>query len=213
MARRKTLLVNGETYHVFNRSAHKIPIFKTKRDYSIFLEAMWYYTQPFPPIRFSIYRTTKSQYDLDFSSRLVTVVNYSLMPNHFHFTLKQEMDGGIRDFVRRLTSSFAHYYNKKYNTSGPVFTGNFKAVRVEDEEQLVHLSRYIHLNPVTSHMVEKPEDYLYSSYNVYLGKEKSSFIDAKMIMTNTNPANYEKFVNNQASYQRELRDIKHLIIE
>lgn len=213
MGLRKTILATGEIYHVFNRSAHKIPIFRSKKDYTLFLEAAEYYLQPFPPTRFSIYRKMKNQYKLDFSNNLVSVLNYCLMPNHFHFTLRQKSESGIKDFIRRLTGSFAHYFNKKYDTLGPVFTGNFKATRVESEEQLIHLSRYIHLNPVTGHLVEKPEDYPYSSYRIYLKKEKSKIVDPSIILGMMKPANYEKFVLNQIDYQRRLDELKHLIIE
>lgn len=213
MGHRKTVLATGEIYHVFNRSAHKMTIFRSRKDYLIFLEAASYYLQPFPPTRFSMYRRMKNQYELDFSSNLVTILNYCLMPNHFHFTIRQETENGIKDFIRRLTGSFAHYFNQKYDTSGPVFTGNFKAVRLEDQDQLVHLSRYIHLNPVTSYLVEKPEDYDYSSYRIYLNNEKSNFIDSDLALGGMKRQDYEKFVLDQIDYQRYLKSIRHLIIE
>ncbi|MBI4990582.1 transposase [Candidatus Gottesmanbacteria bacterium] len=135
------------------------------------------------------------------------------MPTHFHFTLKQEMDNGIRQFIQRLSNSYAHYFNLKSQTKGPVFEGNFKAVRVETDEQLFHLSRYIHLNPVTGYLVEKPEDYHYSSYLIYLGKEKSNIVDPRMIIANISRENYQKFVLDQKDYQRKLSYIKHLLLE
>lgn len=174
---------------------------------------MEYYLQPAPPTRFSIYRKMKNQYKLDHSNILVSILNYCLMPNHFHFTLRQEGDNGIKDFIRRLSSSYAHYFNKRYETSGPVFTGNFKAVLVETEEQLLHLSRYIHLNPVTEHIVEEPEDYQYSSYKIYIGKEHSKIVKSALVVGSTKPKDYEKFVLDQISYQRQLKRIKHLILE
>lgn len=135
------------------------------------------------------------------------------MPTHFHFTLKQDLEGGIKDFIRRLTVSYAHYFNKKYDTSGSVFTGNFKARRVEDEDQLLHLSRYIHLNPVTSYLVEKPENFLYSSYRAFIGQENLEFIDPSMVLGDTKPESYQKFVLDQIDYQRRLKEIEHVIME
>jgi putative transposase len=123
------------------------------------------------------------------------------------------MEHGIKEFIRKLTSSFSHYYNKKYETSGPLFTGNFKAVRIEDEDQLIHLSRYIHLNPVTSRIVERPEDYIYSSYKSFLKKEKVNILRPEVIIGDMSPIEYEKFVLNQINYQRQLKEIRHLLIE
>lgn len=213
MGHRRTILASGEIYHIFNRSVRTIPIFKTKWDYQLFFEAIEYYLQANPPIRFSIYRSHKNKYSIDFKKRTVTIINFCLMPTHFHFTLKQEMDNGIRQFIQRLSNSYAHYFNLKSQTKGPVFEGNFKAVRVETDEQLFHLSRYIHLNPVTSYLVEKPEFYLYSSYLTYIGKEKLTFVNPTLIMSNISKESYKKFVLDQKDYQRELDRIRHLLLE
>lgn len=213
MALRKTILANGQIYHIFNRSVRSLPIFKGKKDYSLFLETMQYYLQSDPPLRFALYRVQKNKYPINLQSKIVTVINYCFMPTHFHFTLKQEQEDGIRQFIQRLTNSFAHYYNIKYKSKGPVFEGNFKAVRVVTDEQLIHLSRYIHLNPVTNYLVEKPEEYPYSSYLIYIGKEKSTIIDPSLILDKISKENYQKFVLDQIDYQRKLDLIKHLIKE
>lgn len=136
------------------------------------------------------------------------------MPNHFHFTLRQEQDYGIKKFIQRLTNSFAHYYSTKTNISGHVFQGNFKAVHVETDEQLLHLSRYIHLNPVTAYIVEQPEDYPYSSYNVYIGDQKVEFVDPSLVLKQfSSSEKYRNFVNDQKDYQRTLNAIKHMVSE
>ena len=77
------------------------------------------------------------------------------MPNHFHLLLKQTIDNGISHFLSKFTNSYTKYFNTKYNRVGPVFQGVFKSVHIESDEQLMHLSRYIHLNPVVSAVVEK----------------------------------------------------------
>lgn len=213
MGQRNIVLATGETYHVFNRSAHKVPIFTNKREFAIFTDAMSYYLQASPPIKFSKYRQNKKSYKLDMGNKLVTIINYCIMPTHFHFTLRQDKEEGIRFFVQKLTSSFAHYLNTKNESIGPVFAGNFKAVRVENDDQLIHLSRYIHLNPVTDYLVKKPEDYSYSSYRIYLRLEDSNIVDPSLIMKNYPTENYRKFVESQIDYQRELNRIKHLTLE
>lgn len=214
MARRKIILATGETYHIFNRSVHGIPIFRGKRDFEIFMESAMFYLQLNPPARFSIYRTNREKFPLKLDQSLVTVVNYCLMPNHFHFTLRQEQEAGIRKFIQRVSNSFAHYFSVKYKNRGPVFEGNFKAVRVETDEQLLHLSRYIHLNPTTVYLVERPEEYPYSSYHLYLGTVNSPFVNPSIVLHQfSSPKKYQEFVLAQKDYQRSLEKIKHLILE
>ena len=135
------------------------------------------------------------------------------MPNHYHFTLRQEAEDGIKNFIQRLCGSYAHYFNKKYDVNGALFSGNFKAVRISDERQLLHLSRYIHLNPVTDYIVNKPEDYKYSSYIQYLHKEKSNLIDPTLILDILGKQSYQKFVLDRVGYQRDLSRIKQLILD
>jgi putative transposase len=214
MALRKIILTEGETYHIFNKTNYDLPLFKNKHEYSIFLEATHYYLQDEPPIKFSKYKKSKSKYNLDFSQKLVSVICFCLMPNHFHFILKQELKRGIEKFMRRLCNSYAHYFNTKYETAGSLFHGSFKSIRIKNDEQLLHLSRYIHLNPVTSYLVENPENYSFSSYLSYLGKKKLDFLDASLILNQfKSPKDYEAFVLARKDYQRGLEKIKHLILE
>lgn len=214
MAVRKTILATGEIYHVFNHSVAGIPIFKGAREGNIFLEAMKFYLQPDPPTRFSIYRTSRNVFPIKLTSPIVTIICFCIMPNHFHLMLRQEKDDGIRQFMHRISNSFAHYYAIRNKQRGHIFEGNFKAVRVETEEQLLHLSRYIHLNPVTAYLVNKPEDYPYSSYRVYLGEESSEIVDPTVVLSHfSSREKYREFVMLQKDYQRKLQEIKHLLLE
>lgn len=214
MALRKTILAQGETYHIFSKTSYNLPLFKNRHEFSVFLETVHYYLQPDPPIKFSKYRKNKKRYNLDFSQKLVTLICFSLMPNHFHFILKQELEKGIEKFIRRLCNSYAHYFNAKYETAGSLFQGSFKSVRVQSNEQLLHLSRYIHLNPVSSFLVKNPEDYHFSSYLSYLGKKQLNFLDSSIVLDQfESPKDYEKFVLARKQYQQDLEKIKHLILE
>lgn len=214
MGLRKTILAQGEIYHIFNHSVQGIPIFKGERECRLFIESMKFYLQPNPPTRFSIFRSNKDRFPIKLNQRLVTIICYCLMPNHFHLLLRQEEKDGIKQFIQRVSNSFAHYFTVKYKKRGHLFGGNFKAVHVETEEQLFHLSRYIHLNPVTSYIVEKPEDFPYSSYRVYMGRERVDFIDPALVLEHFSSAvKYEEFVLSQIDYQRTLEGIKHLLLE
>ena len=135
------------------------------------------------------------------------------MPNHFHFLLKQTAEEGIAKFMSNFQNSYTRYFNTRHNRVGPLFQGPFRAVRVETDEQLLHLSRYIHLNPYSSFVVKNIKDleeYQWSSFKEYLGKEKG-FCQKEIVMSFfKNPQDYRKFVFDQADYQRELQKIKHL---
>lgn len=216
MPARKVILATGETYHIFNRSLRETHIFTNKREFDLFLMAARYYLQPDPPVRFSIYREQKDKYKPDLNKTLVKIIGYCLMPSHFHFIVTQLEENGIKTFIHRLATSYSCYFNLKYKQKGPVFESKFKAVRVESQDQLAHLSRYIHLNPVTSFLVEKPEDYDYSSYKIYLGRvgrEKIDFVDPSNIMVDFSPESYKKFVLDRKDYQRELKRIGHLLLD
>ena len=213
MPQRKIILATGETYHIFNRSVRRMPIFTSKVEFNIFLMAARYYLQINPPVKFSIYREQKNKYEVDLSKTLVKILGYCLMPDHYHFILTQLKKEGIKKFIHRLSTSYSCYFNIKHNQKGPVFESKFKAVRVETQEQLIHLSRYIHLNPATSFIVEDPIAWDYSSYKIYLDKEKSDFIDPSNPMADFIPEDYQKFVLDQKDYQRELKNIQHLAFE
>lgn len=214
MPPRKVILATGETYHVFNRSLHQTPLFTNKKEFDLFFMATKYYLQTNPPVKFSLFRQQPNKYELDFSKTLVKVIAYCLMPDHFHFMVTQLKDEGIKTFIHRLATSYSHYFNLRHNQKGSVFESKFKAVRIESQEQLVHLSRYIHLNPVTSFLVEDPIEYKYSSYKIYLNKETSDFVDPSNVMVDFRlPEIYEKFVLNQKDYQRKLKSIRHLAFE
>ena len=140
------------------------------------------------------------------------------MPNHFHLLLKQIIDGGISKFMSNFTNRYTRYLNTKNDRNGPIFQGRFKAIRIETDEQLLHVCRYIHLNPYTSYVVKtfsNLEKYPYSSFPEYLGKTKREFCNKELILHHFNKdrKDYKKFVFNQANYQRELNKIKHLTLE
>lgn len=214
MPLRKTILATGEVYHVFNRSVQGIPIFKGQRENDIFLETMSFYLQPKPPTKFSLFRASRDRFPINLNKKLVTIIAYCLIPNHFHLMLRQEKENGIRNFIQRISNSFAHYFSVKYKNRGPVFEGSFKATRIETDEQLFHLSRYIHLNPVTAYLVEKPQDYPYSSYKIYLGEKQLEIVNPSLVINQfPSPQKYQEFVLDQKDYQRTLDAMKHLFLE
>lgn len=118
--------------------------------------------------------------------------------------------------MANFTNSYTKYFNTKYQRVGPLFQGVFKALHVESDEQLIHLSRYIHLNPVTGFMIKAGElrDYKWSSYPSYLDKQDAAFIEKQTVLSFfKGQTDYEKFVLDQVDYGKRLTIIEHLSID
>lgn len=215
-------LVNEQVYHIFNRSIDRKPIFTQQKTNQRAMETLSFYRFANVPVRLSYFllwsneRKTQLLRELEKSKDcLVKILCFALMPNHFHLLLLQEKEKGISKFVSQFQNSFTRYFNTKHRRKGHLFEGQFAAVRVESDEQLVHLSRYIHLNPYTSYVVKNLKDllsYPHSSLLDYLG-EPSGFCDKDMVLSQfKDRESYKKFVFDQADYQRELERIKHLTL-
>lgn len=138
------------------------------------------------------------------------------MPNHFHLQLRQRKDNGISKFLANLQNSLTHYFNTRSNRVGHLFEGQFKAVRIESEEQLFHIHRYIHLNPYTGFIVKNIDNllmYQWSSLKEYINNKKN-LCETKYILSHFKTRKkYLAFILNQADYQKKLNKIKHLILE
>ncbi len=222
MALRKTVLATNEIYHIFNRGVEKRPIFLNKKGYSRFLELTNYYRFANCPVKFSQLKVLSHEAKEDLlgklnsqADKLVEILAFCLMPNHIHFLLKQLKDGGISKFMNKTCSGYSHYFNVLNLRVGPLFQGNFKAVRIETDEQLIHVSRYIHLNPVTSYLIEfgHLESYNFSSYPEYIGK-RAGFCNTKEVLAYFKTVQvYKNFVKDQVDYARRLENIKHLILD
>lgn len=222
MPYRRTPIAVNEIYHVFNRSIAKQPIFLSSRDYQRAMEVVTFYHYEKPKLRFSFYNRLSKEEKATFLDNLVTthqpiveIICYCLMPNHIHFLLKNLRENGISTFMRIFQDSYAKYLNTRSGRVGTLFQPMFQAVRIESEEQLVHVSRYIHLNPVTAYLIkiEELKNYPWSSYPQYLDDAKT-FIRKELVLSHfKSHKDYEKFVLAQADYQRELDQIKHLTLE
>jgi len=219
MSQRKTRLVNSHFYHVFNRGINKIPIFYDFFDYQRALETIKYYRINTNQQRFSEFlKMPRKERDLYLSKDhpgKVEIVVFCLMPNHFHFILKQLTENGISDFVSRFSNSYTKYFNIKYNRCGHLFQDTFKSVFIEDDEQLIHLSRYIHFNPVTSFIVGDSQvaEYKWSSARQYLGMEEGFVCTETVMQQFKNIDAYKKFLDSQVDYAKKLEAIKHLTID
>ncbi len=221
---RKTPLITGQYYHIFNRGVAKLPIFRDKYDYERMIKAIDYYRFTNNPISYSQFteQTTSNQSEILSSLRkkaeyLVKIHTFALMPNHFHFILEQAQNNGIAHFISSLSDSHVRYFNIKYKRVGPLFQGRFKSKLIDSEVQLFHLSRYIHLDLHTNNILatlEETKKSQYSSLKDYLSENPRDFIDRTVVLTHfKNSKRYQQFVFSHANYQKRLGIIKHLIIE
>ncbi len=220
--KRKIVFTTGFTYHVFNRGLDKRTTFHTKRDYERAIETFRFYQNSSPSIKFSTFLNLSLEDKILYLKRAenlpqkVSIIAYCFMSNHFHFLLKQNEDGGVSKFISDFTNSFTRYYNTKHRRAGPLFQGVFKAVYIETTEQLLHVSRYIHLNPYVSSLIEVEQlhTYPWSSYKYYLSDIPNRNIDTLSVISNfKSREDYNKFVTDHMDYAYQLEKIKHLLIE
>ena len=222
VAGRNIPLITGEDYHVFYRGGAQQPTFISHSDYQQALLGLNYYRFISPPIKLSRFKRFTFQKKAELLSKLdlsgnkwVDIISFVLMPNHFHLLLKQTTDKGIAKYLSLFTNSYTRYFNTKGQRPGPVFQGVFKAVHVESNEQLLHLSRYIHLNPYVSGVTSKTAllTYPWSSLPCYLGEEKN-IVDQSIVLSQfKSSSGYKDFVINHADYAQQLEFIKHLTID
>lgn len=224
MPKRKVILAQNEIYHIFNRGVARMPVFRRPSEFLRYIELIEYCHFANTPVSFSIYnkrplvQRQEIMQSLYIENNLrVEILAFCLMPNHFHFVLRQITEHGIAQFIGNIQNGYGKYFNMKSDRSGPVFQPSFKAVRVETDEQLLHVSRYTHLNPSTGFLVkiENLLDYKWSSLPGYLDKSKAySFVNSNTVLELCGgKVLYKQFIFDQAGYQRELGIIKHLALE
>lgn len=207
--------VENSYYHVYNRGVEKRTIFQDDQDYRVFLNLIKNYlsTNPesfiHPVIEVTGSGLVRPRPLKSFFGE-ITLHSYCLMPNHFHLLLKQTTKNSMTRFMQSLCTSYSMYFNKKYERVGPLFQGVYKAVLVMEDSYLLHLSRYIHLNPtelLTRTDPVKPAEYAYSSYFYFLRKRKAEWINPEPILDffkNQRGEDLKDFL----SYQRFVEDYK-----
>lgn len=186
-------------YHVYNRGAGNQSIFHDDSDRIKFLSLFERYIDISDD-------STRSD-GLPYDKYDVDVVAYCLMDNHFHLLLYQEADPGeITRLMRSVSTAYSMYFNKKYKNNGHLFQSTFKASYIADESYLLHISRYIHMNP-RSYL-----RYKWSSIAFYLGKTPPGWLSPDRVNTMP-PRQYREFLESYESKKKELESIKHLLAE
>ena len=140
-------------------------------------------------------RSLKAFRDRVPSPPLVEIICYCLNSNHYHFILKQKVEGGISEFIKRVASGYTSYFNARNNRSGALFQGKFKAVKIRSSDQLIQLSCYINGNPEI-HKLAKAENYIWSSYQDFLGKRNGTMCKKDIVLDEfNNVKEYQELTN------------------
>ncbi|TXH02189.1 MAG: hypothetical protein E6P95_00395 [Candidatus Moraniibacteriota bacterium] len=214
----------GGYYHVYNRGVEKREIFLDEEDYKKFIGLLKFYLSP-PSLQGVTLKDENnstippSRTPNNFVDE-VELIAYCLMPNHFHLLLKQSTLRGMANFMQSIGTKYVMYFNKKYHRVGSLFQGTYKTVKIESEEQLKYLSKYIHRNPLpdypTGLHLEGLVSYKYSSYGNYLGYFSQKWIKPDDVLYSFSKTNkflsYKSFVEETGDISliyREMIDLDY----
>jgi REP element-mobilizing transposase RayT len=189
MPYRRDPLQPKQYYHLYGRGNNHQPLFYERENYLFFLRQLRKYLTP------QVFQT----------------IAYCLMPNHYHLLVYLRSDD-LSTQMKRFLLSYANAVNRRYGRSGALFEGRFRTVCVEQDPHLLHLSRYIHLNPVLAGIVIRPEDWEFSSYREYVDLRDGT-LPVPGIVLSQFPSGlaYQQFVMSYVEQDRKM--IEHLAID
>lgn len=187
--------VSGSYYHIYNRGVNKNNIFHDRQDRIVFLGLIKRYLgddlekkpnrEPYPNYQ-----------------KEIQLLAFCLMNNHFHFFVYQESESAITDFMKSLSVAYSMYFNKRYRRVGAVFQQRYRAVRITSDAQLLHVSRYIHMNP------RNYDTYEWSSLPYYLGQKSASWAKPDKILELFDGNTYLSFLEEYQDRREELASFK-----
>lgn len=186
------IYVEDSYYHIYNRGVSKQKIFCDDDDYEVFLSLFKRYLSA---------RPAKAPNRLPYPSFAgdVSLMAYCLMPNHYHVLLHQESKDGMMKLFTSIGTAYSMYFNKKYRHVGTVFQQRYRAVRLTNDAQFAHISRYIHLNP------RDYESWPWSSLGYYLGDKHASWMSTDLL---PEVGDYKEFLDDYVDRRDELKRIE-----
>ena len=180
----------GECYYLYNQGVGSQPIFFDAENWGYFIARLKHYCQP----------------------DLIDVVAYCLMPTHYHLLVRLKTVDLAARIMRPLGLSYTMAINRQQGRAGRLFQGPFKAVWVNNNTYLLHLSRYIHMNPVIAGLATQPEEWEFSSYRDYVGLRQDTLPALDIILSQfPSPQAYRDFVEAYREYHVQL--IEHLLFD
>ncbi len=175
-------LCTDEYYHLYNRGNNREPIFYDRENYLFFLRRMWKYLLP-----------------------SIDVVAYCLMPTHYHLLVLVQEAEAVSRAMQRFSISYTKAMNKRFDRVGSLFQGSFQAKHINENRYLMHLSRYIHLNPVSAGLVESAEEWEFSSYRDYIGERDGQLPQSAIVLSQfESPDRYKDFVEDNLFDDQEI---------
>lgn len=213
----------GEYYHLYNRGTDKRVIFTDRNDHNRFV-VLLHLCNGIESVDISNSlregRTFTDLINTDVSERLVDIIAYCLMPNHFHLLVREKQEGGTSLLMKKLLTAYSMYFNKKHKRSGSLFEGKFKAKHADTDEYLRYLLAYIHLNPIKiidskwkeegikDYVAAKEflDEYRYSSYPEWTGLER---VESRILNRESAPEyftttkDFDDFVNDMLKFKEE----------
>jgi REP element-mobilizing transposase RayT len=191
MPRREVQLCVGECYHLYNRGNNREPIFYERENYLFFLRRVRRYLAP-----------------------VLETIAYCLMSTHYHLLIRvktfdvsqtSKVSEEVSQAMMQLAVSYTKAMNKRYDRVGVLFQGPFRAIHVDQDSYLVHLSRYLHLNPVIAGLAEWAEEWEFSSYREYLGIRNGTLPEPEIVLSQfPSREAYREFVESYTAREREV---------
>lgn len=209
--------IEGEIYHVCNKSISHFNIFHDSYLAERFLVVAEYYNST----KYEMAYSQLEKYKRSFTptgllsqggTPIVRFLAYCIMPDHYHLLIKPLINDNktVYLYIAKIENSFSRYFNLNKHRKGPLWQSRFRSIHIKSNEQLLHVTRYIHLNPVTDTLVDAPENWPHSSYNSYMDQKTMSHLKEISIAS---ASAYRHFVENNIDYQKTLKQIKSRLLE
>jgi len=180
---KKEEFVEGAYFHIYNHSVENTLLFKGTDDYLYFLHKIKPKIIAYP----------------------ASVFAYCLMPNHFHFLLRQDEDKPVYRIFNDLNNSYVQHYNKKYSRKGHLYQGPLQHKKVKNENYLISLCQYIHYNPQKAGLVDHLSDWKYSNYPEWIGKRNGALFNDELLNNCFgSPELYSLQIKNYEQYIKEI---------
>jgi putative transposase len=202
-------------YHIYNRGVDKRVIFCDQQDYAVFLSFLKHALSEDKGEMFDSSLISDAQ-RFNFRrlnlAESVDLLAFCLMPNHFHLLIYQHSQDGITKLMRSIATAYSIYFNKRYDRSGTLFQGRYKASRILNDSYWQHISRYIHLNALD--VTRDYKSYPYGSFRYYIKAAKAEWVKPKIILDSFSGINeYEEFHDDYKEVRKELIDIKEMLAD
>ncbi len=182
MPYRKVDFLADRYYHIYDCGNNFQPIFFETENYRFFLRQLRRYLVP----------------------HALEIIAYCLMPTHYHI-LARSLTDDLSTYMQPFVLSYTKAINKRHGRAGALFQGRFKVIHVNRETYLLHLSRYIHLNPVSARLVQRPEDWEFSSYRDFVGLRMGTLPKPEVVLAQfSSPDGYRSFVEAYTDGDRQV---------